>query len=180
MDHYRVLTREPGPMPEIGRYLSTKTHYVKADNFSEAFVNAHAAVGINEVVMEVALTRPPIEVTEDQIVQAIKTWASENGYEPEDLDDFGGYMDDSYYGWCADMAAALRESGIAPDIELSLLTGANSGTIDYSMVELAQWSLAYRSRGSELKHLTDDRNATGMAGLVAIATSLIDYANSLR
>ncbi len=180
MDHYRVTAREPGPLPEIGRFLSTKTHYVKADSFSAACAAAFAAAGVSEVVMEVALTRPPIEATEDQIVQAIKNWADENNHDLDDLDDFGGYMDDSYYGWCADMAAVLRESGIAPDIELSLLTGADSGTIDYSMVELAQWGLAYRSRGSELKHLTDDRSATGMAGLVAIASSLIDYANSLR
>lgn len=180
MDHYRVTTREPGPLPQIGRYVSTKTHYVKADSFPAACAAAYAAAGISEVVTEVALTRPPIKADRDQIVAAIKDWGSDNGYEDEDLDEFGGYMDDSYYSWCSNMTAVLREADIAPDLELSLLTGADSDTIDYSMVELAQWGMVYRSRGSELKHLTDDRDATGMDGLVAIATSLIDYANSLR
>lgn len=180
MDHYRVTTREPGPLPEIGRFLSTKTHYVKADSFSSACAAAFAVAGVSEVVMEVALTRPPIEADDDEIVAAIKSWAADNNYDPEDLDEFEGYMDDSYYSWCSQMTSILSDSGIAPDLTLSLLTSADSGTIDYSMVELNQRDITYRSRGAELKHLTDDRDATGMDGLLAIATSLIDYANSLR
>jgi hypothetical protein len=178
MDTYRVLTREPGPTPDPGKYCAT-TIYVQADSFTGAVIAANAAAGINSVIMEVALSRPLIEVTDHELSSAIDQWLGDNGYDKQDVDDFGGYMDDSFTSWVSDVIAILRDSGIAPEITISLCADGE-GVVDYSMIELYGHDGMYRAKGADIKHLTNNREAVGMAAVLDIARSLISFANYVR
>ena len=176
MDTYRVITREPGPMPDLGRYVSTTTHYVKADSFTGACIEANVVAGHNAVVMEVALSRPLIQPSEAELASAIDEWLTGNGWVAEDIDDVGDYMSDAFVENVRNVAQALDESGLIPGLAISEIADGEG----YTMVELYGYDGTYRSRGAELKNLTDDREAVGMSALLNIAQALIHYANLIR
>lgn len=176
---YRVITREPGPHPEVGRYVPTRTHYVKADTLVDACVAANSTVGPNEVIMEISLSRPKISVSDAELAKEIEDWFVADGWDQEDIDNVGsydGYDIESYESCIKDVVTALNNSGIVPGLAISMIADSDG----YNMIKLYGFDGRYRSCGAELKHLTDDRQAVGMASLLSIAQSLIAYANTLR
>lgn len=76
-------------------------------------------------------------------------------------------------------AYALRESGLVPGLDMSVLN--NEPDSSYAMVEVHDEArMIYISRGQEVTHLTDNREAVGRAGILAIARQLIAVANDLN
>lgn len=78
-----------------------------------------------------------------------------------------------------EIADRLRESELVPGLNVSLLA-APEEPIDYAMVEVYEPAAArYLSTGSEIKHLVDDRTATGWDEIRSIARALIGHAAPL-
>lgn len=119
---------------------------------------------------------PGLVVTDEQIRRAMVEGMSFDPYEDDDSPLYGG---GDFTDTVADVAEALRDSGLAPGLHLSLLTA--DGCVDYAMVEIYDEVRGiYLARGSELKRLTEDRSAAGLDGLVAIARALINISNDLH
>lgn len=75
---------------------------------------------------------------------------------------------------------ALRASGLVPGLEISLLSNGD-GCVYYTMIEVADEAIVgtYRSIGCVLKHLSDNREAIGWEGVLALAHGIIASADSL-
>lgn len=77
------------------------------------------------------------------------------------------------------VAMALRESGLVPGMDTSVL--ANENDEPYVMVEVHDEARSvYLSRGAEVRRLTDDCEAAGWAGVLAVARALISFSNDLH
>lgn len=121
------------------------------------------------------------EITDDQITKALTQDCEENLrlY----VEDYEGTQPAYYHGdfhyLAQQVQLALNDSGMVPGLELSLLY-AEGGGVEYSMVEVRDEARGqYRSVGSELKHLTTDRHASGWDQVIAIARALLEYAEDL-
>ena len=90
------------------------------------------------------------------------------------------YYRDDYHQIAERVVYALRASGLVPGLEISLLSNGD-GCIDYTMIEVADEAMigTYRSLGCELKHLSDDRQAIGWDGVLALAHGIVALANDL-
>ena len=90
------------------------------------------------------------------------------------------YYRDDYHQIAERVVYALRASGLVPGLEISLLNNSD-GCIDYTMIEVADEAMigTYRSLGCELKHLSDDRQAIGWDGVLALAHGIVALANDL-
>lgn len=78
-----------------------------------------------------------------------------------------------------EVADRLRESDLVPQLNISLVA-APEEPIDYIMVEIYEPTTArYYSTGCEVRHVTDDRSATGWDEIRAIARGLIHHAAPL-
>lgn len=90
------------------------------------------------------------------------------------------YYRDDYHRIAERVVYALRASGLVPGLEISLLNNGD-GCIDYTMIEVADEAMigTYQSLGCELKHLSDDRQAIGWDGVLALAHGIIASANDL-
>ena len=90
------------------------------------------------------------------------------------------YYRDDYHQIAERVVYALRASGLVPGLEISLLNNGD-GCIDYTMIEVADEAMigTYRSLGCELKHLSDDRQAIGWDGVLALAHGIVALANDL-
>lgn len=133
------------------------------------------------VAIEEISTWSADEITDAQIIQALTLDCDEDDrLDPEDYDDQTTiYVDTDFEYLAQKVQQCLRTSGLVPGLELSLLH-AEGGGVEYTMVEVYDQALkTYRSKGSELKHLTSDRSATGFDGVVAIARALINTAQEL-
>ncbi|WP_433855114.1 hypothetical protein [Streptomyces kronopolitis] len=77
------------------------------------------------------------------------------------------------------VAIALRESGLVLGLDTSVL--ADEDDEPYVMVEVHDKARSvYFSRGTEVRRLTDDRDAAGWAGVLAVARELISFSNELH
>ncbi|MEU7320911.1 hypothetical protein AB0465_14090 [Streptomyces griseoviridis] len=77
------------------------------------------------------------------------------------------------------VATALRESGLVPGLDTSVL--ANENDEPYVMVEVHGGARSvYLSRGTEVRRLTDDYEAAGRAGVLGVARELISFSNGLH
>ena len=180
MDTYRVVTAPPGIELKLGSYNGDmNTYYVKADNFVDAVIEANFRAGINQRIIEVALSQPFVQIEDEDLEHAIRNWLDENGWDPDQFEEFGGYMADDFHFWAQRMVEMLRDKEIIPNASLSLVADGD-GVVDYSMIELSQYDHTYRAIGSEVKHLTTDRDAEGIPGLVAICPSMVMDLNRAR
>lgn len=136
-------------------------------------------------IISVEEVHPGVRPSDAQITTALTLsegdWTDEPMIDPDAYDPDEPIYGDGDFIWTVnDIADALRESGLVPGLHLSLLQGGD-GFVDYSMVEVHDDArMIYLSCGSEIKHLTDDRSATGWAGIVAIARALIQLSNDLH
>lgn len=115
----------------------------------------------------------PSEITDEQIIEALAEYtdtdfddlAEETRPLYEDTLDFLSHIDT--------IATALRESQLVPGLDVSLI-GAPEMPLDYAMIEVRDEALMhYRSVGTEIKHLIDERDAVGLAARLSIARALI-------
>lgn len=133
------------------------------------------------VAVEEVSTWASQDITDEQIIQALTVDADEfDRLDPEEFDDETTiYVDTDFEYLAQRVQRSLRTSGLVPGLELSLLH-AEGGGVEYTMVEVYDQALkTYRSKGCELKHLTDNRDATGFDGIVAIARALLNTAQEL-
>lgn len=73
----------------------------------------------------------------------------------------------------------LRESGLVPGLDISVLD--NEMDEPYAMVEVFDDARGiYLSRGTEIRRLTDDRDAAGRIGVLAIAQAVVAFSNDLH
>ena len=183
MSTYRIVLMEPDVVAEPDRFVSITNHHVVADTFVEAYAAAdQLAADENRVIQQIALTHPRIEIDDAELrVRLLGHLDAEEGYDEETIGWFNGYADttESFTDYVNLVARALRESGLVPDLTVSLLIGGD-GVLDYSMVEVFSPDQKYRALGSEIKNLTNDRTTTGVDAVMAIAWALIGYVNQLR
>ena len=141
----------------------------------------------NRRIVLVEEVHPGLPVFSDEELTDAFTNPARNMQAEEPLIERDSVDDDEYiYGGgnfiylANQVAQALRDSGLVPGLHLSLLYGDMSGSVDYSMVEIYDEAQAtYYARDSELKHLTNDREATGWDGILALARGIIDAAQPL-
>lgn len=77
------------------------------------------------------------------------------------------------------VAMALSESGLVPGLDTSVL--ANENDEPCVMVEGHGGARSvYLSRGPEVRRLTDDCEAAGWAGVLAVTRELISFSNDLH
>lgn len=185
MPQYRIVVQKNvSPGAKLRAPRSTDLKDVETfDVIATSLVNAVLKVNIQFgrenrspriVSAEEIFTLDPSEITDDEITHALTTGSPDYlTLEPDDYDGIALYMGDSFDRTVNDVAEALRESGLVPGLNLSLLMNGE-GWCDYSMVEIHDTaSGTYRSVGRELKHLILDRDLTGWDGILSIARALI-------
>lgn len=127
----------------------------------------------------ITLTRAEIE----RAIRVASRWGGD-GDEPVtgDLrDQYGGYEDYDFEATVEAVCAALVDGPLADTHEVCMNFTWESAdhTTSGGQVEIPLPEGGYLAAGwHELKHLTHDRGATGIDGLVAIAEALIDHANA--
>lgn len=133
------------------------------------------------VAVEEISTFASQDITDEQIAKALTEDCDEfDRLDPDEFDDQTTiYVDIDFEYLAQRVQRCLSTSGLVPGLELSLLH-AEGGGVEYTMVEVYDHALkTYRSKGCELKHLTDNRDATGFDGVIAIARALINTAQDL-
>jgi len=201
MPKYRIIS-EIDPMAEHrisrGAHAAVKTGapaqrlvtIVGAMDITDAALNLHREMPDYEDhedrrVISIEEIHPGFTVTDEQITNALTSpegeWTNEPMVDPEEFSEGQSVYGSGDFIWTVDaVAEALRESGLVPGLHVSLLQN-NSGFVDYSMIEIHDDTrMIYLSRGAELKHLTEDRSATGWNGVLAIARALIALSNDLH
>lgn len=192
-----VITYQASAMPEdthrAGRGdLSAKPEQIRvtAHSVIAAVMDAEAQfenLGLIPRVVAVEERPGPLaakDLDDDQLTVVLSTATDEflNALEPDDYDDTESlYKGDTglFLSTAAEVADALRDTGLVPGLHLSLL-GTPGNVIDYTMIEIRDEARGhYVSKGCEVKHLTDDREAAGWAGVLALARGFIGNAADL-
>ncbi|WP_026820056.1 hypothetical protein [Arthrobacter castelli] len=89
------------------------------------------------------------------------------------------YLQEGFTDTVRDVVDGLRESSLVPGLNMSVLD--NETDEPYAMLEVRdEGRFLYLSRGCEIRKLTDDRDAAGWDGVLAIARQLIDISNDLH
>lgn len=74
----------------------------------------------------------------------------------------------------------LRDSGLVPELHMSMLGEVESTGIDYTMIEVYDAGRKhYLSTGQDPEDLTDDRRAVGWDGVLALTRGIARIASSL-
>lgn len=127
-------------------------------------------------------------ITDEQITAALTGRSVDNEFFAEDFaldkEDYDEHPVALYGGGdfiytAHDIVEALRESGLAPGLHISLLQNT-AGFVDYSMIEVYEpVTGSYRAVGCDIKHLTENREARGWNAVLAIARALLNSAEPL-
>lgn len=190
MPQYRIVVQmnvSPGTMLREPR--STESNNVETiDIISTSLTNALLKVGIKLgrenrspriVSAEEVFTLDASEITDDEITNALTVDIPD--YIALDPGEYAGcslYLGSDFEMTAQKVAEALRESGLVPGLNLSLLMNGE-GYCDYTMVEIHDTaSGTYRSVGREPKHLIVDRDLAGWDGILSIARALIEIVAS--
>lgn len=125
-----------------------------------------------------------IELSQAQIQNAIRRNPNFGGdadwlVTEEELEDlFNGYLDNDFEDTVRKVWSALAQGPLEDTHEVHLEYDNDDGLISYAELTVSLPWKGHLSAGyTEVRHLTTDREATGLAGLMAIAEALIQLAN---
>lgn len=162
----------------------TTATYLQASTLAEAALLAqaggllpegHTPVGVEEaspgLVFDAdTITAALTSVPEHEVSPLMEREDYEEGDDPL----YGG---GNFIHTVQEVASALQRSGLVPGLSVSMVY--TDGYTDYAMVEMSVHGNTYRSAGSELKHLTEDRSASGWPAIIAIASALLGIASEI-
>lgn len=192
MPNYRIVVQTkiaPGAKfraPRATAYNEVETIDITATTLTNALLKLNIQLGRENrkpriVSAEEILDIDSGEITDDDLTKALTVDLDD--YMALDPDDYDGvllYEQDDFEWTVHKIAEGLRESGIVPGLNLSLLM-TGEGYCDYTMVEIRdEASGSYRSVGRDSKHLIGDRSLTGWEGIVSIARTLIEIVAANR
>ncbi|MEW1548364.1 hypothetical protein [Streptomyces tsukubensis] len=193
MPTYRVISEsDPGAEHRESRGADSSPDgerlvtFIKATNLAAAVAKAsafHASEHGGRRITCVEEIAAGLFYSDDQIASALigATLADSKLIDPDDFDDDTTPLCESqkFSDTVQLVAIALRESGLVPGLDTSVL--ANADDEPYVMVEIHDKARSvYVSRGAEVRRLTDDHGAVGWAGVLAVARELISFSNELH
>lgn len=162
--------------------------YIDAGSLAEATVDARDTQPHSyRRIISVEEIHPGFSYTDQQLTFMLAgAHPSEAGTgEPlVDPDNFAGETEplaasNEFRDVVGQVVCGLRESGLVPGLDISVLD--NEPDEPYAMVEVHDVARGvYLSRGTELRRLTDDSDAAGWQGVLAIARELIAFSNDLH
>ncbi|MCM2392674.1 hypothetical protein [Streptomyces albipurpureus] len=146
---------------------------------SEVLVGEHRG----RRIVSVEEIHPGFAYSDEEISRALKraTRAGIPLIDPGDFeDDTTPFCESEEFNPTVQLVAiALRESGLVLGLDTSVL--ANEDDEPYVMVEVHDEARSvYFSRGTDVRRLTDDLEAAGWAGVLAVARALISFSNKLH
>lgn len=194
MPKYRIISElDPGadhrdprgaaPRPDEAR-ITTVTDARSVSDLIDDIERGFPAAGDARAhqdrrIVSVEEVHPGFSYADDEIGQALGTAvASPTGEQLVDPMGSTGEADDPEL--VKDVVYGLRESGLVPGLNISVL--ANEPDEPYAMVEVFDDALgAYRSIGTEVRKIADDRDAEpGWDAVLSIARGLISLSNDLH
>ncbi|MFD9867511.1 hypothetical protein ACFXI8_23805 [Streptomyces niveus] len=134
-------------------------------------------------IVSVEEIHPGFTYSDEEITHALKRAALAGipVIDPDGFEDDTTPLCDSkdFNSTVQQVAIALRESGLVPGLDISVL--ANEEDEPYIMVEVHDDARGvYHSRGTEVRRLTDDREAANWSGVLAVVRELISFSNDLH
>ncbi|MDX3020100.1 hypothetical protein [Streptomyces acidiscabies] len=193
MPKYRIVS-EPGPGAEhreprgANLYLG-KDCLVTVIESEDLFWATRTAYSsslsehLDRRIVSIEEIHPGFTFSDDEVTRALKR-AALAGIPLVDPDGFEDgttpFCDSDDFSVTVQMVAmALRESGLVPGLSTSVL--ANENDEPHVMVKVHDGARnVYLSRGSEVRQFTDDCEAAGWAGVLAVARGLISFSNDLH
>lgn len=193
MPKYRIISEvDPGPdhrEPRGERLRLDEARLVtdvEAGSLAEAAGNARDTEPHRERrIVSVEEIHPGFTFSDEQITAGLTSpaghWTDRPMIDPAEFTDDKVIFGDGDCVWTVHaIAEALRDSGLVPGLHLSLLQN-NEGWVDYSMIEIRDDARdLYLSVGAEPRDLTDDGDAAGWNGVLAVARELISISNHLH
>lgn len=128
-------------------------------------------------IISIEETYPGIVVDDEEITAALTAGEIDVDAYAEDTEPLYGRL--GFTTLVRDVVEGLRESGLVPGLNISVLD--NEVDEPYAMLEIYDDARdAYLSRGTELRRLTDDRDAVGWDGVLAVARAIIAFTDPLH
>lgn len=194
MPDYHVIAEidrlhEPARLPRGSRGPTTVSHIITANNITSATLLAGRALreqliedsaqkSVRIVSVEELSAFRADQITDEQIIETLV----QHYDHPEDFYEsfsFSYYEGLDFLSTVDEIARGLDESGLCPGLHLSMLVD-HTGVADYSMIEVYDPQRGhYVSTGSEIKRLTEDREAQGRDAALSIARALLNQAQYL-
>lgn len=171
---YRVTLSSSAGL-HLGACCSTR--YVLADSISQALsLVRDSTPGPEQQVISITLSYPRIELNQDTLARALDDWCSRENLLP---DDFPGLGEPEGPRWIAEVARALRASDLMPLLASAMLQDVES-SLEYICLDKTRFHARYRAHRSAPEKIDVDPALPGMAGLLALAQTLLDHANAIR
>lgn len=172
---YRVLTQKKtfaknGRRPWGDRNAPTTATIVTASAMEMAIYQVHEAKPKRKVV-SVEEVGPVVWFSDEELTKALLE-SEQPGYELRD--DQSVYESSDFTYTVQGVITGLCDSGLLTGLSLSL-----NENDDYAMIEAYVCDNQYRATGVEIKNLTDDHNATGWDGVLAIARAVVRLASDV-
>lgn len=190
MPTFRVISEaDPGPGHREPRGVRLRRLVTLRE--ADSLVEAAAAARDDEPhsgrrIISVEEMHPGIFVTDAELTRALSGPPPDDPlgeplFDPErvhdDRDPLAEQLD--FRDLVGEIVYALRESGLVPGLNLSVLD--NELDEYYGMVEVFDEVRGiYLSRGTELRKMTDARDAVGWDGVLAVAREVIGLSNDLH
>ncbi|MFJ2420201.1 hypothetical protein [Streptomyces brevispora] len=197
MPKYRVVS-DPRPEAEYREPRGAGLRHnkarlvtaIEAGNLSAAVAKAaDVLVGehLGRRIVSVEEMHPGVAFSDEEITRALTRVvpfddASDPLIDPGEFEDMTSPLVESnmFASIVKLVVHGLRESGLVPGLDISVLL--TRPLVDpYAVIEIHDDARdVYLSRGTEVRRLTDDREATGWDGVLAVARELISFSNGLH